>query len=300
MSDGIFRIAAAQFPVSAPGDWAEIERQLGHWVSEAAAQGARLLVFPEYAAMSLAALFPATVSSDLQAQLVALQDLHADYLALHARLARRHGVYLLAGSYPVRVGDGYRNRAHFFAPSGASGWQDKWTMTRFETEHWRISAGDTLTLFDTALGRIAVAICYDVEFPLLARAQVEAGATLILAPSCTDTAAGYWRVRLGAQARALENQCVVVQAPLVGEAPWSPAVDVNVGAAGIYTPPDRGLPDDGLLALGAWNRAQWLYADIDPRRLAAVRADGQVFNHRDWPRQPGLGIAPAVRVETLR
>ena len=300
MNEAILRIAAAQFPVSAPGDWAEVERQLGDWVAEAAARGARLLVFPEYAALSLAALFPAAVRGDLQAQLIALQELHAGYLALHARLARRHGVHLLAGSYPVRVGDGYRNRAHLFAPSGTSGWQDKWTMTRFETEHWGISAGDALKLFDTALGRIAITICYDVEFPLLARAQVEAGATLILAPSCTDTVAGYWRVRLGAQARALENQCVVVQAPLVGEAPWSPAVDLNVGAAGIYTPPDRGLPDDGVLARGAWNRPQWVYAEVDPQRLAAVRTQGQVLNHRDWARQPGLGALPEVQIETLR
>lgn len=294
------RIAAAQFPVSEPADWRAVERQLGDWVADAAQRGAQLLVFPEYAAMSLAALFPATVRSDLQAQLEALQSVHADYLDLHARLARRHGVHLLAGSFPVRVDGGYRNRAHLFAPSGASGWQDKWTMTRFETEQWGISAGDTLKLFETALGRVAVAICYDIEFPLLIRAQVEAGATLILAPSCTDTTAGYWRVRLGAQARALENQCAVVQAPLVGEAAWSLAVDVNVGAAGIYTPPDRGLPDDGVLASGAWNQAQWLHAEIDPQRLAAVRADGQVFNHRDWSRQPGLGNLPRVQVESLR
>ena len=293
------RIAAAQFPVSEPRQWAEAERQISDWVAEAAAAEAQLLVFPEYAAMSLAALFPTAVRADLQAQLSALQGLHGDYLDLHARLARRHGVHILAGSGPVRVGDGYRNRAHLFAPSGASGWQDKWTMTRFEREQWGISAGEVLKVFDTTLGRLAITICYDVEFPLLARAQVEAGATLILAPSCTDTVAGYWRVRLGAQARALENQCAVVQASLVGEAPWSPAVDVNVGAAGIYTPPDRGLPDDGVLAVGAWNRPQWLYAEVDPRRLEAVRADGQVFNHRDWSHQPGLGAVPKVQVETL-
>lgn len=294
------RIAAAQFPVGEPRDWAEVEQQLGAWVAEAAGQGAQLLVFPEYAAMSLAALFPPAVRADLQAQLHSLQTLHTDYLALHARLAQQHGVHLLAGSYPVQVGTGFRNRAHLFAPSGASGWQDKWTMTRFETEQWGIGAGDRLKVFDTALGCIGISICYDIEFPLLARTQVEAGATLILAPSCTDTPAGYWRVRVGAQARALENQCAVVQAPLVGEAPWSPAVDVNVGAAGVYTPPDRGLPDNGVLASGEWNRAHWLYADLDPRRLDRVRADGQVFNHRDWPRQPGLAASPTVQVERLR
>ena len=113
-------------------------------------------------------------------------------------------------------------------------------MTRFEREEWGISAGQHVKVFETLLGRLAVLICYDAEFPLLARSGVEAGAQVILAPSCTDSLQGYWRVRIGAQARALEGQCYVVQSPTVGEAAWSPAVDVNYGAAGIYGPPDLG------------------------------------------------------------
>ncbi|MES2684043.1 MAG: carbon-nitrogen hydrolase family protein [Pseudomonadota bacterium] len=301
MSTPLLRIAAAQFPVFEPADWPAVEHKVEHFVSQAADRGAQLLVFPEYAAMSLAALRPNGVKGHLQEELRAIQGYHGNWLALHARLARQHRLHLLAGSFPVQLDDGsYRNRAHLFAPNGKSGWQDKWTMTRFETELWGISAGDTLKVFNTRLGGIGVNICYDVEFPLLARAQVEAGAEIILAPSCTDTTAGYWRVRVGAQARALENQCLVVQSPLVGEAAWSACVDVNVGMAGVYTPPDRGLPDDGVLAIGEWNQTQCLIADIDPAKLAAVRADGQVFNHRDWARQPGLGPRPTVLIEDLR
>ena len=81
-------------------------------------------------------------------------------------------------------------------------------MTRFENEQWLISAGDEIRVFDTDFGKIAINICYDSEFPLIARQQVEAGADLILVPSCTDTQAGFHRVRLGCQARALENQCL--------------------------------------------------------------------------------------------
>ena len=297
----MLHIAAAQFPVTAAEDWAALERLLDRWVGEAAAQGAELLVFPEYAAMTAAAFMPpVSPSEQLAAELAFVADLHADWCALHAELARRHRVHLLAGSGPVHVGKGYRNRAVLCAPNGRQGAQDKWTMTRFEAEQWGVSGGDTLKVFETALGRLAVCICYDIEFPLLARAQVEAGATVLLAPSCTDTAAGYSRVRVGAQARALENQCMVVQAPLVGDAPWSTSVDINVGAAGIYSPPDRGLPDDGVLAKGEWNRTQWLHVEVDLERLAAVRRDGQVFNHRDWSRQPGLGVPPEVLIEDLR
>ena len=108
-------------------------------------------------------------------------------------------------------------------------------------------------MFDTALGRIGVLICYDSEFPLLARAQIEAGAQLLLVPSCTDSLHGYWRVRLAAQARALEGQCYAIQAPLVGNAEWSPAIDINRGAAGIFGPPDGAFPDDGI---GFWKNEQ--------------------------------------------
>lgn len=284
-----FRLAAAQFPVSEPKDWPAFEQQITDWVAEAAAAGARLLVFPEYAAMSLPALFDAKVRGNLALQVQAVQTLRDRYVELHRRLAQTHRIYLLAGSFPWTLEDGRTvNRAWFFAPDGSADCQDKQIMTRFERESWNISGDAALKVFDTALGRIAVNICYDCEFPLLARAQVEAGAELILVPSCTDTLAGYHRVRVGCQARALENQCIVVQSPLVGEAPWSPAIDVNVGAASVFGPPDRGFPDDGVLAVGEMNKAQWLYADIDLAAVSAVRRDGQVFNHRHWTEQPGI------------
>ena len=161
-------------------------------------------------------------------------------------------------------------------------------MTRFENEQWFIKGGKELKCFDTEYGKIAINICYDSEFPLLARRQVEVGANLILVPSCTDTLAGYHRVKIGCQARALENQCYVAQACLVGNAPWSEAVDVNIGAAGIYTPVDRGFPDNGILVAGELNAVQWVMAEVSPPSCAIVREQGQVFNFRDWPLQNAL------------
>lgn len=279
------RFAAAQYDIGFFASWEEYAAKLSARVEEAAAR-AELLVFPEYGAMEIASLLPAEVRSDLSAQIAGMQDHLPRFLALHRDLASRHRVYLLAASFPVRAEDGrYHNRAHLFSPDGRMGYQDKLRMTRFERESWQIAGGRGLRVFETSLGRIGVAICYDAEFPLPVRQLVEAGAELILVPSCTDGLAGYHRVRIACQARALENQCCVIQSPTVGEAPWSEAVDVNVGAAGIFVPPDRGLPDDGVLAVGTLNRAQWVYAELDLDRLAAVRRDGQVLNHRDWPAQ---------------
>ncbi|TDU27977.1 putative amidohydrolase [Panacagrimonas perspica] len=279
-----FLVATAQYPVSAPESWAAFEAGVTRWVDEAADRDAKLLVFPEYASMVLPALFAEAVQADLIAQLDAMQGLRDAYVDLHRRLARERGVYLLAGSFPWRLEDGhFVNRAWFCAPSGDAAFQDKQVMTRFEREHWKISTGEPLRVFETSLGVIGIAICYDSEFPLLVRAQVEAGAELLLVPSCTDAAPGYHRVRIAARARALESQCPVVMSPLVGAAPWSPAIDTNTGTAGVYGPPDRGFPDDGVIAQGQLDVPGWTYARIDLAPTREVRRDGQVLNLRHWP-----------------
>jgi predicted amidohydrolase len=289
-----FTIAAAQYPIEALADWAAYEARLERWLADAAAGGAALAVFPEYGSMELAALDPETMG-DLAGSLAFVASLVPRIDALHARLAARHGLHILAASVPVRLDDGrFVNRGRLFAPGGGMGAQDKLVMTRFEREQWGVSAGSALRLFETSLGKIGIAICYDSEFPLIARALCEAGAELLLVPSCTDSAQGYWRVRIGAQARALEGQCYAVQAPTVGHAPWSPAVDVNRGAAGIFAPPDGSMPDDGVVALGAMDAAQWLFGEVDLSRVSALRADGGVLNWRHWAEQPGAMALPPV------
>ncbi|PZN83796.1 MAG: amidohydrolase [Candidatus Methylumidiphilus alinenensis] len=278
-----FRLAVAQYDIGFLKDWSEYEAKVSRWITEAAGQGAKVLLFPEYFSMELASLFPEEVYKSLSRQLVALQTIYPDFLALYTEQAKRSGVYILAGSFPAQQDDGnYRNRSWLFRPDGSSDYQDKLQMTRFENEQWLITAGSEIKLLATEFGKIGINICYDSEFPLIARKQVEAGADLILVPSCTDTLAGYHRVRIGCQARALENQCYVAQSPTVGLAPWSEAVDVNIGAAAVYTPVDYGYPDNGVLAIGEMNQAQWVYADIDLSTIAKVRETGQVFNFRDW------------------
>ena len=292
-------VAAAQYPIEALADWQSYVAKLSLWVEGAAAGGAKLAVFPEYGAMELASLDPATMG-DLAGSLEAVAALVPQVDALHADLAARLGLHILAASIPARRADGrFVNRARLFTPAGKQGIQDKLVMTRFEREEWQVSASAPLRVFRTELGIIGVNICYDSEFPLLARAQIEAGMKLLLVPSCTDSEHGYWRVRLGSQARALEGQCYAVHSPTVGEAPWSPAVDVNRGAAAVYGPPDRGIPADGVVAIGEMDAAQWVFAEIDLARVADLRADGNVLNARHWAEQPGGSTLPPVEVVDL-
>ncbi|TVP97821.1 MAG: amidohydrolase [Roseinatronobacter sp.] len=280
------KIAAAAYPLDFLPDWESYKTKLGDWVARAADDGADLLVFPEYGAMELASLGGAEVAADLEAALHEVIRHEAAVIDLHCQLAHTHGVHILGASGPAWA-EAPRpvNRAILYGPTGVIGHQDKQIMTRFEREDWDIAPGQGLRVFDTALGKLGVIICYDSEFPLLARALVDAGAEILLAPSATEALAGYNRVKIGAMARALENQCIAVHSPTVGAADWCPAVDMNTGAAAIYGPPDLGFPDTGILAQTALNVPGWASAEISLEAIARVRSSGAVLNHAHWSEQ---------------
>lgn len=278
-------IAAAAYPLDFLPDFAAYIDKITQWVAGAAGQGAQLLVFPEYGAMELASLGGAEVAADLERALHQVAGYADQVHDLHCKLAAQYGVHILGASAPVFTGLRPVNRATLYGPAGIIGHQDKQIMTRFERETWFVDAGHGLPVFDTPLGRIGIVICYDSEFPLLSRHLVEQGAEILLVPSCTDSLAGFTRVRVGAMARALENQCVTVQAPTVGDAPWCPAVDENWGRAAIYGPPDRGFPETGIFTETPLNTAGWAIATIDRAAIHAVRANGGVLNHAHWPEQ---------------
>jgi predicted amidohydrolase len=305
----VIRVAAWQYPIERVTSWDAWRAKLTDGIAEAVSHGAALCVVPEYASMELTALLPEPAQATLAAQLEALQPLLPGYLEAYAELARRHRIAIVGGSFPERVAAGeVRNRARVHGPAGDAVAVEKLQMTRFERERWGVAPGAGQTVIDLgplgerfAGARLGVALCYDAEFPLLVRRLAAAGADLVAVPSCTDAAAGYHRVRVACQARALENQLYVVQAPTVGSAPWSIAVDENAGSAGVFAPPDRGLPEDGVVALGPRDEPAWVVADLDLDAIDAVRLDGQVLGHRDWDR-PGhtAGSAATARLETPR
>lgn len=289
-----FTLACAQYPIGRFATFADWQENASQWVARAVNDGgAQMLLFPEYGGMELTSLLPPHQQRDLTGQIAALQQFHAAFVQTYSDLARRHGVYISAPSLPVTVGAQFHNRAYVFGPDGRSAWQEKRQMTRFERESWTVASGAELKVFEAPFGRFAISICYDIEFPLIARALSDAGADLILVPSCTDTLAGANRVQVGAKARALENQIYVATAPTVGNAEWSPAVDVNTGWASVLSTPDRGFPDDGVIAQGELNQPGWVFADLDFDLLRKARDDTQVFTRRDWSSQhvPSLDVA---------
>ncbi|MCV2870241.1 carbon-nitrogen hydrolase family protein [Defluviimonas sp. WL0002] len=285
------KIAAAAYPLDWFDDWSAYEAKITRWVERAAGQGAEILVFPEYGAMELASLGGRAVAADQEGCLHEVSRHKANVDALHSRLAAEHGVHILGASGPVfdpAIHPGRPvNRATFYGPDGVLGHQDKAMMTRWERDDWDIAPGTDIKLFATPKGPVGVSICYDSEFPLLARSLAEAGAEILLVPSATETLAGFTRVRVGAMARALENQMVAVHSPVVGNAPWCAGMEENTGRAAIYGPPDRGFPPEGILAEGGMGEPGWVIAEVSLEAIREVRADGGVLNLKHWPEQTG-------------
>ena len=287
------KLALAAFGVTPPPSRAAFITRIERLAAEASLAGADLLVLPEYFSMVLAGV--EIKAPDIAAELKYVVNASGQLLEQMVVLAQRHKLHILAGSIPMRDANGkVRNRAPFIAPSGAVKFQDKQAMTRFEAELWNVSGGEGPKVFDTALGRIGVSICYDSEFPLHVRAQVAAGAKLILIPSCTASMAGFNRVRLSARARAVENQCYTAVVPLVGNAAWSGSIDENYGHCALFTPCDTGFPDDGVAAAGPMNEPGLTFAPAYFTAIDAVRVAGNVLNHRDWQ-----SVRPCPVVELL-
>lgn len=275
--------AAANYPILHYNDLKIWQSDTEGWVKNAVKHRAHVLLFPEYGSMSLISLFDSTIQQDICQQVRSINQLKDTFGDTFLRLAHKYNIVIIAPSIPVIQGNAIFNRAYVFSPRGMVGYQDKFFMTRFENEEWGIQAAKPkkLTLFEAEWGCFGIQICYDIEFGLGSHHLCSAGAQIIFAPSCTETIRGATRVHIGARARALENQCYTVVSQTIGEAAWSPVVDINYGFAAFYSTPDKGLPEEGILAQSSPHTEGWLIHTLDLDLLTQVRQNGQVFNYKD-------------------
>jgi predicted amidohydrolase len=275
------RVAALQYYIR-PVDSAEQFRdQVTALVETAVDYEAQLVLFPEYFTIQLLTL--GNVRAPIAGQVRDLANHGAAFVDFMAGLASKYKIYLQAGTIPTVDPESGRvhNEAHFFAPSGRMGTQGKLHMTRFESEDWDVHARDRLRIFDTAFGKVAITICYDVEFPEIARAAAWAGAHILLVPSCTDERQGFLRVRYCAHARAIENQMYVIVSHTVGSLPMVPAVSLNYGQAAILTPSDFAFSRDGILAEGHPNQEMMVIGDLNLETILQARTTGTVLPLND-------------------
>ena len=269
------RVASLQYFIRPISRFDQFRDQVVGLVETAADYGSRLVVFPEYFTLQLMTL--GDVKRPLAEQVRGLATQEETVVGLMAELAKQHDLCIVAGTIPHLTETGaVNNVCHIIGPEGKHGVQPKLHMTRFERD-WGMTAGSGLSVFDTAFGRMAVAICYDVEFPELARAAARCGAHILAVPSCTDDRQGFLRVRYCAQARAVENQMYVIHASTVGSLPMVPAVSLNYGQAGIFTPSDFAFARDGILAEGIPNQETMIMAELNLETILETRESGTVL-----------------------
>ena len=280
------RVGTLQYGLRPVADFAAFKDQVQGLVATASDDRCDMLVFPEYFTLQL--LSCCDPSQPIEQQIRQVAAWRDDFTALFAELAASAKMHILAGTMPTLGSEGIGGRAArlhndacFFGPTGRHVVQGKLHMTRFEKEEWFAEPRDKLVVIETVFGRCAVMICYDIEFPELARAAARSGAHLLLVPSCTEDRTGFLRVRYCAQARAIENQLYVVQSSVVGGLPGAPAVSLHYGQASVLTPSDFGFARDGILAEGVPNQESLVVGDLDFAALEDLRKNGTVLPLQD-------------------
>ncbi len=291
------RVCAAQYQQRRISSWDGFEHQVSFFVRTAEEYHCHFLVFPELFTAQLFSTLPTHLSSTEAIEHLA--DMGDRYRDMMATAARRTGLHIVGGSHPVRRDGRIYNVAHLFTPSGNIYTQDKLHVTPNERSEYGITPGDGVYVFDTGLARVAIPICYDLEFPELARMLTLAGAELFLVPFSTDERKAYMRVRYAGHARAVENSVYVVLAGNVGNLPQVDNFLINYGTACVLTPSDFMFPTDAIAAAADSQGETVVITDLDLEALVQARELGSVRPLRDR-RLDLYGVDPKPVVRVIR
>jgi predicted amidohydrolase len=221
------------------------------------------------------------------------------YLEMFTRMAQKSGLHIIAGSQPVMTEAGLKNVAHLFTPSGNVYTQDKIHITPGERIHWGIQPGEKLKVFETGQARIAIQVCYDIEFPELTRLHALAGVEVIFVPFNTDERKTYYRVRHCAQARAVENFIYVVMSGNVGNMRTKIGSFLNYSQAAVLTPSDFPFPEKGIEGEAHPNVETVVVSELALSALAEQRHVATVRPLHDR-RLDLYDLHPKITVEVIR
>jgi predicted amidohydrolase len=279
---GPFKAAAVQMRSGTSPERNAADMEL--LVRQAAGQGASYVQTPE---------MTGALIRDKQAAVFATEDKDV-VVATARRLAKELGIYLHIGSTAILRADGkLANRAFLFAPDGAviAGY-DKIHMFDVDLdngESWRESAsyepGTEAVVTDILGARLGFAVCYDLRFPQLFRAEAMAGANVLTVPAAftRQTGEAHWHVLL--RARAIENGAYVIAAAQGG---LHEDGRETYGHSLIVDPWGR------IIAEAAHNEPGVIIAEIDPAQSPAARRKvPNLKNARDFT--VNAGEAPHLR-----
>ncbi|HJP99251.1 MAG TPA: bifunctional GNAT family N-acetyltransferase/carbon-nitrogen hydrolase family protein [Rhodanobacteraceae bacterium] len=276
----VIRLATVQYQQRRVRNFDEFGKQVEYFVDIAANYEADFVVFPELITLQLLSIENQPLSP--VDAILKLSEYTPRVMALFGDLAVRRNINIVAGSHPVRREDGaVHNVCYVCLRNGSVHEQAKVHATPNERTWWGITGGSTARVIPTDCGAIGVAVCYDIEFPEVARHLVDQGALILFTPFCTDTREGYLRVRYCAQARAIENQCYVVLSGNCGNLPGVNNFDIQYAQSCILTPCDFPFARDGIAADSTPNSETVLFADLRLEDLASARNNGTVQNLKD-------------------
>jgi predicted amidohydrolase/ribosomal protein S18 acetylase RimI-like enzyme len=277
------RVACVQYQMRKVKSFDQFAKQVSYFVDVAADYGAHFVLLPELFTVQLLSQLDALSPQEGMRK---LSRYTSRLKKLLTELAARYGLVVIGGSHPVWKGERLFNICHICLPDRTVVEQPKLHITPNERRWWGISGGDHLAVVDTPHARIAVSICYDIEFPEAARYLADEGAEIIFVPYCTDSRQSYLRVRYCAQARAIENQVYVALAGNVGNLPDVTNMDVQYGQAAVFTPADFAFARDGIAAEADSNEETVLVCDLDLDALHGARSSGTVTPRLD--RRPDM------------
>ena len=254
------RVCVIQYQMRLVADFQAFAEQCEYFLDVASEYKCDFIVFPEIFTTQLLSLVKA---ENPAAAMRKLSEFTPAYLELFTRLAGKYNVNVIGGSHFTVEDNDLYNIAYLFRRDGTLGKQYKLHVTPAERHWWGVKGGNSVEVFDTDKGKIAIQICYDIEFPELARVAVERGAQIIFVPFCTDERYAYLRVRYCAQARCIENHVYVAIAGSVGNLPNIP------------------FKRDAIAAECPPNIETVIFEDLDLELLKRHRQSGSVLNWQD-------------------
>lgn len=275
------RVATVQFQARRVDSFEQFISNVEYFVDVCADYRADFTVFPEMFTLALLGLDQDQRHGPKEA-VERLTEYTPRFVEEMQKLAISYNINIVGGSHFTRTDDGeIQNVAYVFLRDGSVHAREKLHPTPDERHWWAIQGGDEVATIMTDCGPIGVMICYDSEFPELARRLTDEGARMLFVPFCTDSRQGYLRVRYCCQARAIENQCYVIMSGNVGNLPGVENMDIQYAQSAILTPCDFPFARDGIAAEASENVETVTVADLDLSDLSWARAEGSVQNLRD-------------------
>ncbi|TVZ40405.1 putative amidohydrolase [Alteromonadaceae bacterium 2753L.S.0a.02] len=274
----VVRVGAVQWQMRAIDSFDELMAQVEFFVDTVADYQSDFIVFPEFFNAPLMGLSEHYLQSDAVKYLATYTEKLRDAMS---QLAIEYNANIITGSMPLQDGPHIYNVSYLCHRSGQINEQRKIHVTPHEKRDLIIQGGSEISVFETDAGRVGILICYDVEFPELARIFAEQGIDILFVPFWTDTKNSYLRVRHCAQARAIENECYVVIAGSVGNLPEVESLDVQYAQSAVLSPSDFPFPHDSVLSEATPNTEMLLFADLDMSKLKILHSEGSVRNLKD-------------------